>query len=90
MSTGKLRRQLNKADPVRWPLQIQQVAGGWIVSCYNKDGHARHIASAESEMQAMRTALNMARVYHLDHKVLVSTDDDVVVKDLDKLGRLTR
>ena len=90
MSIQQIRKKLVKADPIRWPLQIQQVAGGWVVSCYNKDGHARHVANAENEMQAMRTAMNMARAYHLEHKVLLTSNEGVVEKDLDKLARLSR
>ena len=79
------RKLLTKADPTKWPLQIQQIPSGWTITCYNKDGHARHIASAENEMQALRTALSMAKAYHLERRVLLTSDDGVVEKDLSKL-----
>ncbi len=78
-------KRLYKADPVKWPLQIQQLTAGWNVVCYNKDGHARHIASADNEMQALRTAMNMAKAYQLPKRVLVSGYEGVVEKDLEKL-----
>ena len=74
-----------KADPLKWPIQIQQTPFGWSITCYNPDGHARHIASAENEMQALRTALNMSRAYHTSKKVLLTSADGAVEKDLDRL-----
>ena len=90
MTTARSSRFLGKADPIKWPLQIQQMGSGWTVACYNKDGHARHLASAENEMQALRTALNMARAYQLDKRVLVTSYEGVVEKSLDKILKPAR
>lgn len=78
-------KQLSKADPQKWPLQIQQTAFGWTITCYRPDGHAKHVATAENEMQALRSALNMAKTYHLEKRVLLSSDEGIVQKDLEKL-----
>ena len=80
-------KQLSKADPVKWPIQILQTASGWTVTCYHPDGHARHVATAENEMQALRTAWNMAQAYHHSSKVLLASDEGVAEKDLNKLIR---
>lgn len=75
----------SKADPIKWPLQIQQTPFGWTITCYNSDGHARHIASAENEMQALRTAWSMCKSYHLSSRVLLINEDIVIEKDLERM-----
>jgi hypothetical protein len=78
-------KQFSKADPKQWPLQIQQTVFGWAITCYSPDGHAKHIATAENEMQALRSAWKMATSYRLEKRVLLSSDEGVVEKDLEKL-----
>jgi phosphoketolase len=82
---AKYRKSYTKADPIKWPIQIQQTPYGWTVTCFNSDGHARHIASAENEMQALRSALNMAKAYHYPKRALLSSEAGSVEKDLDRL-----
>lgn len=77
--------KLAEADPVRWPIQISQTNYGWTVTCYNKDGHVRHVLTANSEMEAYRAASSMAKIYRVDAQVLVNSFKGRLTVDLDRL-----
>lgn len=77
--------QLADADPSRWPIQIRQTPYGWTVTCYNSDGHIRHVTTAPSEMQAYRTAYNLAHSYKVNSQILVNTHKGELKINLDKL-----
>ncbi|MGM0594382.1 MAG: hypothetical protein ACQETD_07595 [Pseudomonadota bacterium] len=82
--------QLADADPARWPIQIRQTHYGWTVTCYNSDGHARHILTADSEMEAYRAAYNMAKIYHIETPVLVNSFKGELRIDLNRLLKSRR
>lgn len=73
------------ADPVRWPLQIRQTNYGWTVTVYNTDGHARHLLTADSEIEAYREAYNLAKIYRVGNPVLVTTVKGKRKVDLDQM-----
>jgi hypothetical protein len=73
------------ADPVRWPLQIRLTNYGWTVTVYNQDGHARHLLTASTEMEAYREAYSLAKIYHVENPVLVTTFKGERKVDLDKM-----
>lgn len=77
--------KLADADPVRWPIQIRQAGFGWTVTCYNPDGHAKHILTANSEMEAYRAAYNLANIYRVENQILVNTLKGERRVDLSKL-----
>lgn len=77
--------RLADADPSRWPIQIRQAPYGWTVTCYNSDGHIRHVTTAPSEMQAYRAAFNMAHSYNVDTQILVNSHKGELKVNLDKL-----
>lgn len=76
---------LADADPARWPIQVRQAHYGWTVTCYNPDGHARHVLTADSEMEAYRAAYNMAKIYHVENQILVNTFKGELRVDLNRL-----
>lgn len=57
----------------RWPLQVGAYSYGWTVTVYDHRGHVRHLATADSEIQAFRLARKMARTYHIESDILVRT-----------------
>jgi len=77
--------KLADADPSRWPIQIRQMPYGWTVTCYNSDGHIRHVTTSPSEMQAYRTAYNLAHRYQVEAQILVNTRKGEQKVDLNKL-----
>ena len=86
MNTGPNNpANLAYADPVKWPIQIRQSNYGWTVTCYNNDGHARHILTVNTEMEAYREAYSIAKTYRVGKPVLVTTDKGVRTVDLEKL-----
>lgn len=70
---------------VRWPLQLARFSYGWTVTVYDAKGHVRHLASAESEVQALRVARRLVRVYHIQNDILVRTSKGNFVYPISKL-----
>jgi len=77
--------KLADADPASWPIQIRQTHYGWTVTCYNPDGHAKHILTANSEMEAYRAAYNLANIYRVETPILVNSFKGELKVDLNKL-----
>lgn len=79
--------KLAYADPVRWPLQIRQSHYGWTVTVYNQDGHARHILTVDSEMEAYREARNLSKIYRVSVPAYAITFKGEMKVDLERLLR---
>jgi hypothetical protein len=77
--------RLALADPGQWPIQIRQSNYGWTVTCYNRDGHVKHVLTVHSEMEAYREAYNLAKSYQVANPVLINTYKGNRKVDLDKL-----
>lgn len=55
------------------PLEIRQYPYGWTITCFDGTGHVRHVATADTEIQAYRAARKLAAIYHLHGRARVST-----------------
>lgn len=55
------------------PLEIRQYPYGWTVTCVDDVGHVRHVATADTEIQAYRAARKLAGIYQLHGRARVIT-----------------
>jgi hypothetical protein len=55
------------------PLEIRQHPYGWTVTCLDDTGRIRHVATADNEIQAYRSARKLASIYRLPGPAWVMT-----------------
>ncbi len=60
------------SQPPKQHLEVRQYDYGWNVTCFGEDGHVKHLLSADSEIQAFRSAHRLVHLYHLSGQILVA------------------
>ena len=70
----------NNTDYKQWPLRIRQYQNNWTVSYHDPNGRIIHLLSADSQIDAFRSADKLLNLYNIQNEVIMesSTDDRLV------------
>ena len=74
----------------RSPLHIEQYDFGWEVTFYGPDRHIKYVAEADSEIQAYRTAHQVAQMFNYQGEVYIRTVKREYLHDIASLMHNTR
>lgn len=87
MNRKPLRSNQTPADSIytRWPVQLERHADGWTVSYHGSDGHVKHVAHAETDIQAYRSAYQLIQLYRARSEVLVRSRGGERTFDIERL-----
>jgi hypothetical protein len=78
-------KQSDGTSGARIPLEIHETGDGWTVTCYRSDGHVRHVAYADTEIEAYRIAHSLVHLYNLTGTVLISSSKGEAIRDIERL-----